>query len=413
MDGKLTPPISPDGRHNSEALTMRNKTQSPFASALVVADNEGVAAIDRTALHGLGIRHVRVVSSGELAAKLLAKQATAGITFKNDLPPFDIVICNATLEDMRGTEFLGIIRKHPRLAALPVVLASANATRTDVLDGVRAGCSGFLLRPYTTTAFEEQLQLAAKALPGTYLSGKMQQGQQAIDTNDFDKALDQLHTVVEIARPRAQVLYESGMDLLAVGDYDGAIGAFNKAVRLNVLYAEAYVGLSRAWRGKGDVKQSQKYMRMAAEAYARLEQFAESRAVFQQLVKERPDMSNPLTGTATFLLKQGNYTAAARAFAEGHRVDPESDLTTQISRACHFTDKPEATAKALCLALEREGEKDLAERVFRRILTEPTPRGDAAPNSMLARFPRLNELVSVARYTFRLYRDAKLADDVA
>ncbi|UZP68697.1 response regulator [Desulfovibrio mangrovi] len=391
---------------------MRKKTVSPFASALIIADVEGVAAIDRSALHSQGIRHVRILSSGEEAARLLAKQ-TADETARNDIPPFDLVICNATLADMRGADFIGIIRKHPKLAALPVVLASANATRADVLAGIKAGCSGFLLRPYTTTAFEEQLFLAAKALTGSYFENRMRKGQQALETSDFDKALEELHAVADVARPRAEVLYEAGMDKLAAGDYNGAISAFNKAVRLNVLYAEAYLGLARAWRGKGDSRQAQKYLRMAAEAYARLEQFAESRSVFQQLAKERPDVPNPLTGTANFLLKQGNYTAAARAFAESHRLEPQADLTTQISRACHFTDKPEATAKALYLALEHLGEKDIAERIHRRILSDPSPR-DAHPSSaLLSRFPRLTEMLSVARYTIRLYRETKLADDAA
>lgn len=387
---------------------MRKVKESPFASVLVLADSEGIAFIDRSALHGQGIRHVRQLSSGEEAARILAKQAKKAAS-QYDAPPFDLIICNAALTDMSGTEFVTLIRKHPALVAIPVILASADATRSDVLTAIRSGCSGFLLRPYTISAFEEQLELAAKALPGNIMNRLMHHANAAMQEHSeaaFEDALSTLHTVVEIARPKAEILYEEGMEKLSTGDYSGAIASFNRAVRLNVLYAEAYVGLSQAWRGKGDARQAQKYLRLAGEAYARLEQFTKARAVFQQLTKERPDIANPLLGTATSLLKQGNYTAAAKAFAESHRLTPDLDMNTQISRACHFTDKPEITAKGLCLAMERIGEEKMAERLHKRILAVPPVRTKQPDKPLLPRFPKLSELLSVASYTVRAYRQA-------
>lgn len=383
------------------------KIESPFASVLILADSDALAAVDKSALRGRGIRHVRFMTSGKEAARLLARQHSGRDRSAppDAAPAVDLVICNATLTDMQGTEFLRLIRTHPRLAGLPVIIASASATRSDVVEAVSAGCSGFLLRPYTVDAFAEQFELAARALRDTALRTTLAAGQNHLATEAFDAALESFGKVVLTAQPRCERLYDEGMTLLAEHDYTGAIHAFNKAVRLNVLYAEAYVGLSRAWRGKGDTHKAQKFMRLAGEAYARLERFAEARAVYQSLVKERPDLGNPLTGTATSLLRQGNYTAAAKALAESRRLSPDTDINTQVARACHFTDRPERAAKGLCLALERQGEQELAEKLYKRLLDAPT-HDTASQRPAISRFPRVQELLGVIRYTLRMYRQA-------
>ncbi len=398
---------------------MKKQKEPLFASVLVLAGLDGVASIDRSALHGMGVRHVRIMSSGKEAAHLLARQARGEHSDRNDAPPVDLVICDSTLSDMRGIQFVRILRTHPRLATMPVIVASAGASRKEVIAAVSAGCSGFLLRPYTTDAFAEQLELAARALPqaGNRLMAHAAQAAQAMDTRDFETALRSFQGVVSAAKPKAEQLYDEGMHRLEDGDFSGAITAFNRAVRLNVLYAEAYVGLARAWRAKGEPKQAQKYLRLAGEAYSRLQRFAEARGVFQQLARERPNMGNPLTGMGTTLLQQGDYTGAAKAFAEGSRLSPDTDINTHIARACHFTDKPVATAKHLCLAMERLGEQALAERVYKRLLEEPKKPDASLARPILSRFPRLHELVSVVRYTLRAYKDApapqNLADDMA
>ncbi len=428
---------------------MTKKNQSPFLSALVLADSEGVAAVDRTTLRAHGIRHVRVLSSGEEAARLLAREAarrektrtalhagrgqeetgraretrgTRGIGEAREArearetggartapPACDVVLCNATLDDMEGTAFLRLIRKHPALASLPVILTAPQTTREDVLKAIGAGCSGFLVRPYTTAAFAEQLELAARSAAMPDMAKLMYSADTALSAEEFDNALATLGKVVTVAKPKAQECYEQGMAHLEARDYAAAIAAFNRAVRLNVLYAEAYMGLSHAWRGKGDQRKARKYMMMAGEAYARLEAFADARSVFSQLSQEWPDMPNLLLGTAGALVRQGNYRAAAMAYVEGYKLTPDADISTQVARACHFTDKPEEAAVALCRAMEKGGERDMAQRLYRRIIAIPERRPAPARKPLLAQFPMLNELVAVARYTMRAYKDGHAA----
>jgi DNA-binding NtrC family response regulator len=58
---------------------------------------------------------------------------------------------------MSGLEFLRLVRTHPRLLTLPVVQVSSDNSRRGVLDAVGAGCSGYLIRPYSLQAFAKQV----------------------------------------------------------------------------------------------------------------------------------------------------------------------------------------------------------------------------------------------------------------
>ncbi len=389
---------------------MHDRHLTPFTSALILADSEGVATIDRSALRGRGVRHIRFLSSGKTAARLLADQAmsTEGTPKKSALPAIDLVICNATLDDMDGAGFLRLIRSHPALAALPVILVSPQATRQTVLDAIGMGCSGFLIRPYTTASFEDQLALASAALPAHDMRVLMSRARGELDTQAFEAALAPLTIIADSALPKAEALYNEGMTHLTNRNWDGAIRAFNRAVRLNVLYAEAYSGLSRAWRGKGDFRQAQRYLRLAGEAYARLKEFAKAREVFALLLRERPETPNVLLGTAETLLRQGKYDDAARAYVEGHRLTPQENLTMRVARACHLTDKPEHAARALCRAMQEQGATRTARQVYQRIVALParSSASSTSRNIFSDRFPRLRELVSVVAYTARLYKEA-------
>jgi len=60
----------------------------------------------------------------------------------------DLIILDVTLPDMTGFEILGWLRKHPDFSTLPVILATAHGEEEDVLQGLRSGADGYVIKPF-------------------------------------------------------------------------------------------------------------------------------------------------------------------------------------------------------------------------------------------------------------------------
>lgn len=383
---------------------MLNTPVLPFTSVLVLAAREGEAATDRTELRRNGVRHVHIMQSGIEAARLLDlqsrnKEANTG------RPPVELVICDEQLADISGLEFLQIVRSHPQLASLPVVLVGHSATREGVLEAIQAGCSGYVVRPYTPEAFIKRVRQAQNVRICVELPEILQSGKEALSRKCFTQAIDSFTEVIEEAKPSAEELYTTGNECLLHKDWNGAIASFSKAVRLNTLYAEAYMGLATAWRAKGDSRKYQLYLKQAGEAFTRLEQFGEARKAFLQLRSVRPDASNPLFGVGASMIKLGKFEAAAKAFVEASKLSPENELHVYIARACHFTKNPEKAVVSLCESMERIGEIEQADKLYKRLVTLSKKENmQEEPKTWLFRYPRLREIISVAKYTVDVYR---------
>jgi len=66
---------------------------------------------------------------------------------KHDRP--DLVLMDIRLPGMDGLEATRRIKADPTLAAIPVVAVSAYAMEEDRQDAARAGCDGYLAKPFT------------------------------------------------------------------------------------------------------------------------------------------------------------------------------------------------------------------------------------------------------------------------
>ena len=61
---------------------------------------------------------------------------------------FDAVLLDRMMPKMDGMEVLTWIKNHAHLSTLPVIMQTAKATKEDMLDGLRAGASYYLCKPF-------------------------------------------------------------------------------------------------------------------------------------------------------------------------------------------------------------------------------------------------------------------------
>ncbi len=111
---------------------------------LIVDDSGTMRAIQRRCLNKLGVEDVVEAEDGQAALKLF------------DEARFDFVLCDANMSNMDGLTLLKEIRKRDK--DIPVVMISTDAERTFVLSAIQAGCSDYLVKPFTPDGLREKLE---------------------------------------------------------------------------------------------------------------------------------------------------------------------------------------------------------------------------------------------------------------
>jgi CheY-like chemotaxis protein len=373
-------------------------------AALAVSASTGVLSLDKASLRSCGIRTVHTFSSGVQAAQWLDTESTRHS--QTHWAGVDVILCDDTLQDMSGLEFNAILSRHPLLQRIPVILLSASATRASVARALQSGCCGMLLRPYTMERFAAQMQRARTIMRrNTAAALLMHTGEQTLDKKQFDEALAAFTSVLTARGEPDDEYFARGMEYLSEQRYDAALKAFGHAARINMLHAEALNGMARCWKAKGNTDNYLRCLKLAGEAHLRCERFREARAVFAELMQVSGTEANPMLQSAAALVREGRLSVAAGAFLHGSLLSPEIPLHESVARACQFTSCPQSAMEQICCAIETIAGPSRAEPLRKRLLA-PAPQGhDSAPRSE-SHFPRLEEIVAVARHTIRLYRQS-------
>jgi DNA-binding response OmpR family regulator len=362
-------------------------------TALAVCADPSALNTDRDFLRHLGYGPVRVRFSGEAGLDLATNSR------------FSLVLCDMELDDMRAPDFIVRLRKSAPTAP-PVLALSPNGGDEDWLRCLAAGCAGFLLRPYSMDSFLRQERLARRgaadaesrrALIKQRLAAREEQGEQADPENE----------------PRR--FYLLGCRHLARRRFDRAIYCFNRAVRLQELFAEAYVGLARAWKAKGRSDKYRLYMEKAARAYALLERFHEARELFVSVLRKNPESENPFLDLGFALAGKRDFEGAASAYFQALKFHPESNIYRHMARACLFTARPEDSAQKIAEALAQKPGMPEASGIFRRAMGAPCPPRKTDTQERQSFLPdRLHEFWLVMKYVWKVYKSdgAKLAKGI-
>lgn len=138
--------LSPDRLENRPRLDKRTNE----IAVLVVEDDPDQAAL----------AHLRVNMAGyqvRLAAncKQLVHEVRTGAR------P-DVVLLDVMLPDGNGFDVLGSLRRHPKLALLPVVMLTALTSPDEVLRGLAFGADGYITKPYSKKILIETLRAVLK-----------------------------------------------------------------------------------------------------------------------------------------------------------------------------------------------------------------------------------------------------------
>ncbi|AHF74932.1 Chemotaxis regulator - transmits chemoreceptor signals to flagelllar motor components CheY [Candidatus Sodalis pierantonius str. SOPE] len=112
---------------------------------LVVDDFSTMRRIVRNLLKELGFNNVEEAEDG------------ADALVKLKAVPFDFVISDWNMPNMDGLSLLQAIRADGAMAAMPVLMVTAEAKKENIVAAAQAGASGYVVKPFTAATLEEKL----------------------------------------------------------------------------------------------------------------------------------------------------------------------------------------------------------------------------------------------------------------
>lgn len=318
--------------------------QPRLPSILLLSESEPLAALDRRALRDAGAGRVQVMTSGIEAARILAGL----VPNPTGLQP-DVIVCAQKLEDMDGEQFCAILRLHPRLLAMPVLLILPNDSEVEQLKTLGCGASSLLGRPYSVTDLKAALavlEVAQKRL------SQLQKAARYTDTKAFDAALATYGMLLKPVR-QPEDYFRVGMQCLQQQRWNNAINAFQRALRNAQIKGEAELGMAVAWKGKGDLTRYRAYLAEAAATFVRARRWHRARAVYARVLQEDPRAKSPFLTEARQLMRQGRYDEAAEILAQGFDVTSKSQLCDKMAQTCLASEEPERMLRELERSLGR------------------------------------------------------------
>ena len=305
---------------------------------LLLCENESLTRLDRRAMREAGASRIECMTSGIGAARMLAGLGPAGPDF---MP--DIVVCSQRLADMDGEQFCAILRLHPLLLGLPILLLLPNDSEAEQLRTLGCGASALLARPYSINVLKSHLDSLAATAPDIQ---QLQTARQYTGTSAFDQALETYGMLLKPVR-QPEDYFRVGMQCLQQQQWNTAINAFQRALGGALVQGQAQLGMAVAWKGKGDTARYRHYLGLAATTFVRAKNWHRARAIYAGLLKEDPKAKSPFLSESFQLMRQGKHNEAAEVLAHGHELTPRRQMAERLAQTCLNADQPQQMLEKL------------------------------------------------------------------
>ncbi len=118
---------------------------NPNTKILVVDDFPTMRRIVRNLLGELGYTNISEADDGQTALPML----------KNG--DFEFLVTDWNMPGMTGIDLLKAVRADDKLAKMPVLMVTAEASKEQIVEAAQAGVSGYIIKPFTAATLAEKL----------------------------------------------------------------------------------------------------------------------------------------------------------------------------------------------------------------------------------------------------------------
>ena len=117
----------------------------PSMKVLVVDDMVTMRRIVKNILKQLGFGNVDEAENGQEALQKLRAET------------FGFVVSDWNMPVMTGIDMLRAIRADDKLKAIPVLMVTAEAQQSNLIEAVQAGVSNYIVKPFTAETMQEKI----------------------------------------------------------------------------------------------------------------------------------------------------------------------------------------------------------------------------------------------------------------
>lgn len=124
----------------------------PNIPILVVDDMMTMRKIVAKTCKDMGFTQIQEAADGALAWEIISSSK----------PQIGLVISDWNMPNCTGIELLKRVRGDSRFKNLPFMLVTAETEKTQIVEALKAGVSGYVLKPFTKEGLQKQLEDAYK-----------------------------------------------------------------------------------------------------------------------------------------------------------------------------------------------------------------------------------------------------------
>ena len=114
---------------------------------LAVDDFSTMRRIVRNILRQLGYNNIAEAEDGASALEHLKQHKV------------DFIISDWNMPNMTGLELLKAVRADAHLKDIPIVLVTAEALKENVVEAVKSGVNGYIVKPFTAEILKEKIDV--------------------------------------------------------------------------------------------------------------------------------------------------------------------------------------------------------------------------------------------------------------
>lgn len=114
---------------------------------LAVDDFSTMRRIVRNILRQLGYNNIAEAEDGAAALEYLKQNKV------------DFIVSDWNMPNMTGLELLKAVRADANLKDIPILLVTAEALKENVVEAVKAGVNGYIVKPFTAETLKEKIDV--------------------------------------------------------------------------------------------------------------------------------------------------------------------------------------------------------------------------------------------------------------
>lgn len=289
----------------------------------------------------------------------------------------DLVMAGWSMPEISGVGLLKVVRSHPELSDLPVILMVGFITKEQVLEAGQAGVSGIIVLPVSTKSLIAKLSAIideGASIEKQAVQEAFSKGLAAMERGDYDQALSSFKQVLSTYQ-NAEVYFNLGYIKTAQERYDEALVYFRRATEIDTAFAKAYRLMGDCYKSLDKPELAEGCYQTAANIYMERENDQVAEEMLKKVLELNPETINVFNSLGILYRRQGEPEKAAEQYQRALKVNPrdenihfnlarlyfeigdlkkaESILHRAVELAPGFTE-----AKELLTAVKRRRQKD-------------------------------------------------------